>query len=64
MRFVIIRGKGSRDKLVLLSSTSKEAKNQNPRKQAELLYQWMFRNLSGKVLEELATVLKREILGE
>ena len=28
MRFVIIRGKGSRDKLILLSSTSKEAKNQ------------------------------------
>ena len=64
MRFVIIRGKGSRDKLVLLSSTSKEAKNQNSRKRAELLYQWMFRNLPGKVLEELATVLKREILGE
>jgi site-specific recombinase XerD len=64
MRFVIIRGKGSRDKLVLLSSTSKEAKNQNPRKQAELLYQWMFRNLHGKVLEERTIVLKRESLGE
>ncbi len=50
MRFVIIRGKGSRDKLVLLSSTSKEAKNQNQRKQAELLYHLMFRNLPGEAL--------------
>jgi hypothetical protein len=55
---------GSRDNLILLPSTSKEAKKPHPRKQAELLYQWMFRNLHGKVLEKLTTVLKHESLGE